>query len=118
MQTTQYTSPRVKGQLERAHHAARPPRNAAINADVMAKLTLMERAVESLTREGHAVVGVDLLVSKPTIQIQASSHLAKLAENGQGAYYMRGVGADGLAFRKGCLLAYRNVTVVWFERGH
>lgn len=94
------------------------PRCAAINADVAAQLALMQRAVESLTREGHAVVGVDLSVSKPTIQIQSSAHLAQLASAGQGAYYMRGIGADGLAYRKGTLLAYRNVTVVWFERGH
>lgn len=93
------------------------PRCAAINADVMAKLSMMERAVESLTREGHAVVGVDLSVTKPTIQIQASAHLSTLAGQGQAAYYMRGVGPDGLAFRKGVLLAYRNVSVVWFERG-
>lgn len=99
-------------------HTPHTPRCAAINADVMAKLTLMERAVESLTREGHTVVGVDLSVSKPTIQIQSSSHLQQLANSGQGAYYMRGIGADGLAYRKGTLLLYRNVNVVWFERGH
>ena len=99
-------------------HTPHTPRCAAINAEVTAQLALMQRAVESLTREGHAVVGVDLSVSKPTIQIQASAHLAQLAGAGQGAYYMRGVGPDGLAFRKGTLLAYRNVNVVWYERGH
>ncbi len=106
--------------MQTIHFQTRPhtPRCAAINADVMTKLALMERAVEALTREGHAVVGVDLSVSKPTIQIQSSAHLAKLADSGHGAYYMRGVGADGLAFRKGTLLQYRNVNVVWFERGH
>lgn len=106
--------------MQTTHFQTRPhtPRCAAINADVMAKLALMERAVESLTREGHAVVGVDLSVTKPTIQIQSSSHLSNLAGIGQGAYYMRGVGADGLAYRKGVLLQYRNVNVVWFERGH
>jgi len=100
------------------HHTPHTPRFLAINADAIAKLSLMQRAVESLTRKGHMVVSVDQASSKPVIQVQPSHHLAKLADAGQAAYYMRGVGADGLAYRKGTLLAYRNVNVVWFERGH
>lgn len=102
------------------HFQTRPhtSRRAATNADVMVKLSLMERAIEMLDREGHAVIGVDLSVSKPTVQLQASAHLAALADGGHAAYYMRGVGADGLTYRKGTLLAYRNVNVIWFERGH
>lgn len=106
--------------MQTTHFQTRPhtPQRAAINADVMAKLSLMECAIVMLDREGHAVIGVDLSASKPTLQLQASARLAALAEGGQGAYYMRGIGADGLAYRKGTLLAYRNVRVVWFERGH
>lgn len=106
--------------MQSTHFQTHPhtPRCAAINADVLEKLGLIQRAVESLTREGHTVIGIDHSVSKPTIQIQSSNHLAQLANKGQGAYYMRGVGADGLVFRKGTLLLYRNVNVVWYERGH
>lgn len=94
------------------------PRRAAINADLQAKLGLMARAIEMLDRDGHAVIGVDLAGPKPTVKLQASAHLAALAEGGLAAYYMRGVGTDGLAFRKGTLLTYRNVNVTWYERGH
>lgn len=106
--------------MQTTHFQSYPhtPRCAAINAEVSAQLALMQRAVESLTLEGHTVVGVDLSVSKPTIQLQSSNQLQQLASRGQGAYYMRGVGADGLAFRKGTLLLYRNVNVIWYERGH
>lgn len=106
--------------MQTIHFQTRPhtPLCAAINADVMAKLALAERAVESLTREGHTVVNVDLSESKPAIQILPSAHLAKLADSGQCAYYMRGVGKDGLVYRKWTLTAYRNVNVAWFERGH
>lgn len=109
--------PQSKGRLERLE-SVRPPHRAALNAAALSKLVLMENAIESLDREGHTVIGVDLSIGKPTIQLEATGRLAGMADGGQAAYYMRGVGADGLAYRKGTLLAYRNINVVWFERGH
>ncbi len=97
---------------------AHAPRRTAINAEALTKLVLMERAIESLDREGHTVIGVDMSVGKPTLQLESSAKLAAMAQDGQAAYYMRGIGANGLPFRKGILPAYRNVNVVWFERGH
>jgi hypothetical protein len=98
--------------------SAHQPHRAALNADALTKLNLIGRAIESLDREGHTVIGVDLSIGKPTIQLEATGRLAGMADGGQAAYYMRGIGANGLPFRKGTLLAYRNVNVVWFERGH
>ena len=97
--------------------SAQQPHRAAINADALTKLNLIGRAIESLDREGHAVIDMDS-TGKPTLVLESTAKLAALASAGQGAYYMRGVGADGLPYRKGTLLQYRNVNVVWFERGH
>jgi hypothetical protein len=97
---------------------SRTPSRTPPNVAALQKLALLGQAIESLDREGHEVADVDLSSGKPTVQLLASAKLAAMASDGRAGYYMRGVGTDGRAFRKGILLAYRNVNVVWVERGH
>jgi hypothetical protein len=84
----------------------------------VAELDAAVAVVDRLDRQGHTVIGVDLSVGRPTVQLQASARLAAMADEQRGAYYMHGVDRDGQRYRKGQLLDYRDVVVIWIERGH
>ena len=74
--------------------------------------------VELLEHEGHLVV--DLLIADDivTATLAPSARLGDLVAQGRGFYYLRGVDQRGLRFRKGVLFGYRNVSVIWTERGN
>jgi hypothetical protein len=74
-------------------------------------------ATKTLIEEGHTVVGVDISTLRPTVQLQAGPRLAAMADEQHGAYFMRGVDTAGQHYRKGMLLNWQDVNVVWFERG-
>jgi hypothetical protein len=97
---------------------AKPTPTRTANAEALRQLGLLRGVVDRLDRQGHTVVGVDLSVGRPTVQLQASARLAAMADEQRGAYYMHGVDRDGQRYRKGQLLDYRDVVVIWIERGH
>lgn len=95
------------------------PLRAGLNQVLLDILGRLVTQVDALIQDDHAIVGLDVSGGVATIQLAASSRLAAMADEQRGAYYMRGIGADGQHFRKGLLLGTpRGVRVVWIERGH
>lgn len=94
------------------------PARAAHAAAVARQLDLLSQAVAELTREGHAILAAGVGPGKPFAVLAPSTRIADLADEGRAAYWMRGIDADGQHYRKGQLLAYRNVLVTWTERGN
>lgn len=88
------------------------------NSLILDRLRLAQATVELLEHEGHMVV--DLLIAGEivTATIAASSRLADLVAQGRGFYYLSGIDQSGLYFRRGLLFGYRNVSVIWTERGN
>lgn len=90
----------------------------ANNTQVLEKLDLLQAAIHSLSREGHMVIGAKLSGGRITITIASCARLANMVDQGKAVYYMHGVDDDGQRYRKGVLLGYRHVHVVWIERGN
>lgn len=91
---------------------------AAGNTQVMDRLRLAQDTLNLLAHDGHLVVDIQIATGRITVAIAASARLAELVRQGRGVYYMRGVDQHGQHFRKGVLLGFTNVNVVWTERGN
>ena len=81
-----------------------------------ARLRALAEEVERLESEGHKPIGAAIRGGRLVIELAVSSRLARLADQGHAAYYMRGHDATG-HWRRGTLLR-RAATVFWTERGH
>lgn len=91
----------------------------SLNETMLERLRLVVTETDALMLDDHVVVGIDVTAGMPTIQLAASPRLAAMADEQRGAYYMRGVDAQGQHYRKGLLLDRTpGVRVVWIERGH
>lgn len=76
---------------------------------------LIDKAIASLTREGHTVLAADIGPGRPFVYIAVHAGLAALVAANKAAYMAHGVDEDG-HWRRGELLDYRNVLVAWIER--
>lgn len=93
----------------RALRAATPMNNIIMDALISA----MEEAC-ALANEGHTIIGLDITLGRPTIQLAATPRLAAMAETGAAAYYSFGIGQDGHR-RRGGQLHNRRCVVKWYE---
>lgn len=103
-----------------AHVTAQIPRalRDAGNTQVMDRLRLAQDTLNLLAHDGHLVVDVQIAAGRVTVVVAASARLADLVRQGRGVYTMCGIDQHGLHFRKGVLLGFANVTVIWTERGN
>lgn len=103
-----------------AHVTSQIPRalRDAGNTQVMDRLRLAQDTLNLLAHEGHLVVDIQIAAGRITVTIAASARLAEMVRQGRGVYYMRGIDQHGLHFRKGVLLGFANVNVIWTERGN
>lgn len=103
-----------------AHVTPQIPRalREAGNAQVMDRLRLAQDTLNLLAHDGHLVADILIAGDIITVTIAASARLAELVRQGRGVYYTRGIDQHGLHFRKGVLLGFANVTVIWTERGN
>jgi hypothetical protein len=94
-------------------------RRRALNAATLERMRQAISEADALMQDDHVVLGVETVHGAPTVQLAASPRLAAMADEDRGAYYMRGVDAQGQHYRKGILLGRTpGVRVVWIERGH
>lgn len=99
------------------------PRNTHISRDelasrVSAQRALLDKTLPSLIREGHTILATGVGPAQPFVYLAPSPRLNAMCKEGKAAWCARGVDEDGQRWRKGQLLAYRNVLVTWTERGH
>lgn len=97
------------------HHQPNRAARESSNAIVAKSMQALQREINSLIDDGHVIVGVDITCGRPTIQLMSTPHLARIADDGRAAYWMRGQDQCG-HYRKGQLLD-RECTVIWIERG-
>lgn len=96
------------GQFDRAGRVAR----------IDAQSTLLNAAIDAIKRDGHTILTATIGLIKPVIQLMPSARLEALEQTDKAACWMRGVDDFGQHYRKWQLLDYRNVLVIWTERGH
>jgi len=85
------------------------------NAAITQGMDIVNAEKASLMADGHVILGVLVHGGRPVIELQASKLLARMADEGRGAYWMKGQDEHG-PYRKGQLLD-RACNVVWVERG-
>ena len=89
---------------------------ASMNDIMLDRLGQAKRAVVQLKRDGFTVIGMDMSLTRPVLQIQTCAACRALIEAGKAAYY-RLQTVDGVRERiaqfevEGC-------KVIWAERGH
>lgn len=87
-----------------------------INDIMLDRLTQAKRAVVALKRDGYSVIGMDMSLTRPVLQIQTCAQCAELIKQGRAAYYRwQTVGAVREQIAQ---FELEGCKVIWVERGN
>jgi hypothetical protein len=100
-----------------------PKPNPTISRDelasrVRAQRAILEQAIPMLAGEGHTILAAGVGSPLPFVYLAPSARLAEMCKAGRAAWCAHGIDDEGQRWRKGQLIAYRNVFVAWVERGN
>ncbi len=88
----------------------------SINEIMLDRLSQAKRAVLQLKRDGFTVIGMDMSIAMPTLQIQTCSACRTLIEQGKAAYYrLQTINGARERFAQ---FTVEGCRVMWIERGH
>ena len=87
-------------------------------ARVRAQRAILEQAIPMLASEGHTILADGVGPGQPFVYLAPSVRLSEMCKHGKAAWCAHGIDDEGQRWRKGQLLAYRNVYVAWIERGN
>lgn len=88
----------------------------SINDIMLDRLTQAKRAVVALKHEGFSVIGMDMSLTRPVLQIQNCARCRALIEQCRAAYY-RWQTVDGVR-EQIAQFELEGCKVIWVERGH
>ena len=80
------------------------------------RLSQAKRAVIQLKRDGFTVIGMDMSLSLPTLQIQTCAECRRLINDGRAVYY-RWQTTNGVHEQFGQMMV-DGCKVIWIERGN
>lgn len=87
-----------------------------INDIMLDRLTQAKRAVVALKRDGYSVIGMDMSLTRPVLQIQTCAQCGELIKQGRAAYYRwQTVGAVREQIAQ---FELEGCKVIWVERGN
>lgn len=87
-------------------------------ARIRAQRAILEQAIPMLGNEGHTILAAGVGPAQPFVYLVPTLRLNALCKEGKAAWCAHGIDEDGQRWRKGQLIAYRNVHVAWIERGN
>lgn len=87
-----------------------------INDIMLDRLTQAKHAVVSLKRDGFSVIGMDMSLTRPVVQIQTCAKCSELIQQGRAAYY-RWQTVDGMR-EQIAQFELEGCKVIWVERGN